>query len=39
MIPEAQHTTNPHTTTGRSPDTTMVKQIILTRRSPHPGIQ
>jgi hypothetical protein len=29
MIPEkAQHTTN----AGRSPDTTMVKQIILTRR-------
>jgi enoyl-CoA hydratase/carnithine racemase len=35
MIPEkAQHTPNAHTTAGQSPDTTMVKQIILTRRSP-----
>src|SRR5271165_2412324 len=33
-LEKAQHTPNAHTTAGQSPDTTMVKQIILTRRSP-----
>jgi hypothetical protein len=33
-LEKAQHTPNAHTTTGQSPDTTVAKQIILTRRSP-----
>ena len=33
-LEKAQHTPNAHTTAGQSPDSTMVKQIILTRRSP-----
>jgi pimeloyl-ACP methyl ester carboxylesterase len=33
-LEKALHTPDAHTTAGRSPDTTMVKQIILTRRSP-----
>jgi len=33
-IEKAQHTPNAYSTVGQSPDTTIVKQIILTRRSP-----
>ena len=33
-LEKTQNTPNAHTTAGQSPDSTMVKQIILTRRSP-----